>query len=207
MERRKCLATISTTVSGLALAGCLSDSDGGGGLGSSPDCTITNTVGNVDPVEIRANGKLPDAEVTVDIRWNARVQPIINDDGDPPTGDIWLVVVAEVSNPSDKDVELGNFELTTETPDVVRENTTNGVNIIGDAEYIKQQLDDPILKPGGSIQGLLFYGIGEKVTSATFEVGPYGDVPYAFNPNCDESMAFPEMEETAETEEPTETES
>lgn len=155
--KRRTVLNLCCVSSTLGIAGCIESST----PGSNANCTI-NTAGDIDPINIRADGKLPDAEVTVDICWNARVKPTLDDDGDPPTGDLWLVVIANVSNPSHKDVQLGNFDLTTETPDIVRENTANGVNIIGDSEYINRQLDSPALKPGGSIQDLLFYGIVEK---------------------------------------------
>lgn len=97
-----------------------------------------------------------------------------------------MVVVASVSNPSDSEVELGTFQLTTETESTVREDKVNGVTLIGDSDVANRQLEDVILKANGETTGLLIYGVRADVTAATFGVEDASS--FAFEPTCDEEL-------------------
>lgn len=124
--------------------------------------------------------------MTLDLSWNAQTQPTLNGDGDPPTGDRWVIVVASVSNPSNSEVELGTFQLTTETESTVRDDEVNGVTLIGDSDVANRQLEDVILKANGETTGLLIYGVRADVTAATFGVEDASS--FAFEPTCDEEL-------------------
>ena len=186
-SRRKILAAIGTGT-GIALAGCLGNDDGG----TEGDCTIENSTASVDSVTFSLDGRVSGASVELDVRWNARAQAKI--DSRTPNIDEdekYVLYRLAISNPTDEDVEVGSrsFSLEYETPNV--RNDARGLVVHHD-ETLDRLVE---LRSGGEIAGTYTHIVPEQTTGATLEAvdvtrSPIEDVDttVAFNPQCDESL-------------------
>lgn len=208
MNRRTYLTTISMTIGGLTMAGCSSDSGGSGtGRGSSPDCSIEQASGGVDPVAVTVDGRVESATVELDLRWNARVQNEIAS-SESGEGEKYLVFLFEMENTTEKTVPIIHttgyylFQTAVETPNTTSEEIPT---IVATAD---QLIDEEIsLKAGGTFRSRVIFTIPENATGATITVSedPYiaeatrdAEETPAFNPECDESLSFDESEEDSE---------
>lgn len=180
---------LSTTAVGLAgvVAGCSSSS---GQPGTAPDCEISQSTGDVEPIEISADGRESGADVVLDVRWNARLQASIDGDAEPPgdAGNHWLVFVLEISNPTDSAVDVlpGMYHIEAETPD----GAGNADEVVM-AGHDLEQLESVSLEAGDQTAGTRFFEVPPEAASATLVPG----LGVAFRPECDRSLSIPVPEE------------
>lgn len=189
------------------MSGCLSSAGNRPMRGSNSDCVITESTDDVEPVEISADGRLRDADVVVNMRWNARTQASIKTGErsyyEPDSDSARIVVVrAEVSNPTESEVTTPpyTFQLRRDTVSTVFDTPINSLEIPG---YVDME-DGIALNAGSTVNLLILFRINiPEVRSATIGARSISKVDrilsesdeklrktVAFNPTCDESLGI-----------------
>ena len=189
------------------MSGCLSSAGNRPMRGSNSDCVITDSTDDVKPVEVSADGRLRDADVVVNMRWNARTQASIKTGErsyyEPDSDSARIVVVrAEVSNPTESEVTTPpyTFQLRRDTVSTVFDTPINSLEIPG---YVDME-DGIELNAGSTVNLLILFRINiPEVRSATIGARSISKVDrilsesdeklrktVAFNPTCDESLGI-----------------
>lgn len=160
--------------------------------GTKDECAIERSTDRVDSSPIRVDGRFEDADVVVDLRWNARSQKSVKDDPDDVVGGIAeegekiLVLKLKVTNTAEEviTIDTDNFELSYETADTID-------TISPSISYVEEI--DVNIKPGGTVQGIVTFLIPADATTATLQPqAPFYDdrKSVAFNPTCDDSLTI-----------------
>lgn len=199
--RRRVLAGTAALAVG-PLAGC-SGGSGSDATGATDGCTIEQAVGGGQPVPVEFDGRLEDATVELDVRWNARTTREVDvpDSGlafPADEGEQYLVLAVAVTNPTDREVPLSrsNFEVVVETADTTREEGPTTLAAGG-----LEQLEPLTLKSGGTVTSQVYFAVPTAATSLTVVADDVfsDDEPVpAFVPTCDRSLAFAGDESGAE---------
>jgi hypothetical protein len=204
MQRRGVIKSLGG-VSLFGMSGCLSSAGNRPMRGSNPDCVITESTDDVEPVGVSADGRLRDADVVVNMRWNARTQASIKTGErshyEPDSDDARIVVVrAEVSNPTESEVTTPpyTFRLRRDTVSDVFDTPINPLEIPG---YVDMG-DGVTLDAGSTVNMLILFRVNiPEVRSATIGARSISKLDrmlsesdeklrktVAFNPTCDESL-------------------
>lgn len=178
-SRRDVLKAGSVGVAG-TVAGC--SGTGSSVPGAASECVISQAAGGPEPIDVTADGRAQDADAVLDVRWNARLQPAVHGDSEPPRdpSNNWLIFKLAVVNPTDStvDVSTTSFSTEIETPNVVKDGGV--VTFLED----RRELPDVGLKPGGQVSGFLFTEATPDAIAATL----VPNLGIAFRPECDREL-------------------
>jgi hypothetical protein len=180
----------------IMIAGCSGDDSS---MGSSDDCSISQSGDEVEPVSVTFDGRLDSATVELDLRWTARTQNDASRISPSAEDEKYVFFMFEIENTSDTTVPIIHtggyylFMLDFETPDTTGEEIPTQVP--GAEQLMSETVD---LKPGGTFASQVIFSVSDDVTQATVKLSenPYvadatrdsEEIP-GFNPECDESIS------------------
>jgi len=111
-------ATDATATAGTAADAGTATSTATGTAADRADCRITDAVGGVEPIPVSVDGRVDgDAERTVAVRWNARVQPTMAAADSEfvrytaTRGQAYVVFRLELSNATDREIRVAPYDL------------------------------------------------------------------------------------------------
>lgn len=187
MDRRRYLHLMGAGIAaGIAGCGGDGDGDGGGDSGNGGTPTATATPGLTQVSVTAPNMSNPNADYSLDVRWNAVTVTEVTPEGGetitPRSGDKIVVVAFEVTAPSDQSVSLW--------PSMWRLGATGFQ--YQPIEASRSHFPEKTASPESTVSGWLAYSIPSAVYNAQFLLSQSeteSSIEVAFTK--DEDMAIP----------------